>query len=298
MLTSKKSKISAFVVVGLICYFIYLRLTAVDLTKIENLNSNKIDIISHAGGFPSLLNPTQLYPSNSLQAIKRAVEDGAEGLEVDIQMTKDSVLVLYHDQKLDSETNGEGCIPEKSYEDISKLKYRLGFPFDWFQDEGILRFDELVTFCKSRPAGFNLYLDFHGYNYCNRAEGYSKSGSALRQIVKTCDELEFNIKNVHFISGNGAILRAFQRMDSTPNLVLEVFDSLEVGAAEAQSLGLDNVITKSKLLSFEGVRKAHNLGVKVHTFGVKSRLSLSKIIEMNVDGIQTDNTGALIDLLR
>ena len=70
---------------------------------IENLNGGIIRVVGHAGlGFESTLTP---YPSNTLSSIRKAVEGfNADGVEVDVQLSKDSVPVLYHDNTLESLT--------------------------------------------------------------------------------------------------------------------------------------------------------------------------------------------------
>ena len=46
------------------------------------------------------------YPENTMLAFKKALEAGADGIELDVQMTKDGQVVVIHDEKVDSTTNG------------------------------------------------------------------------------------------------------------------------------------------------------------------------------------------------
>ena len=71
---------------------------------IDNLFGGQIRVIGHAGiGFESVLTP---FPSNSLGSIRRVIEGyNADGVEVDVQITKDSVPVLAHDQQLEVMTD-------------------------------------------------------------------------------------------------------------------------------------------------------------------------------------------------
>ena len=53
----------------------------------------------------------QQTPENSLPAFKKAIEKGY-AIEIDLQMTKDGVIVVFHDDFLDRMTNGKGNIKE------------------------------------------------------------------------------------------------------------------------------------------------------------------------------------------
>ena len=64
------------------------------------------------------------FPENSLEAIQSAIEMGVDMLEIDIQRTKDGVLILMHDHNLDRTTTGSGNIADTNWEDIAKLNLK------------------------------------------------------------------------------------------------------------------------------------------------------------------------------
>lgn len=76
--------------------------------------SNTVLVAAHRGDWRN-------HPENSLAAIKSAVDMGADIVEVDIALTKDSVLVVSHDRTLDRTTNGSGKISDHTYGEISSL---------------------------------------------------------------------------------------------------------------------------------------------------------------------------------
>lgn len=61
------------------------------------------------------------YPENSIKAIESAICHGADILEIDIQKTKDGVLVLSHDETLERCTTGHGRIDSMTFAEIQKL---------------------------------------------------------------------------------------------------------------------------------------------------------------------------------
>lgn len=65
-------------------------------------------------------------PENSIQAIKNCINMNVDIVEIDVRMTKDSVLVLMHDLTLDRTTNGTGKVLEWTYESLDTLRLRNG----------------------------------------------------------------------------------------------------------------------------------------------------------------------------
>jgi len=52
------------------------------------------------------------HPENTIAAFKEAIRLGAHMIEFDVQMSKDSVLVIMHDKTVDRTTNGHGLISD------------------------------------------------------------------------------------------------------------------------------------------------------------------------------------------
>ena len=61
------------------------------------------------------------YPENTMLAFKKAVEAGCDGIELDVQLTKDLVPVIMHDEKVDRTTDGTGCIYDMTYDELRRL---------------------------------------------------------------------------------------------------------------------------------------------------------------------------------
>ena len=47
-------------------------------------------------------------PENTMPAFEKAIEMGADGIELDVQLTKDSVIVICHDERIDRTSDGIG----------------------------------------------------------------------------------------------------------------------------------------------------------------------------------------------
>jgi glycerophosphoryl diester phosphodiesterase len=71
----------------------------------------KVEIMAHGAG-------QGVAPTNTLLALKTAATDGADILEIDVQLTADTVLVLHHDDTLDRTTNLTGPVANKTWAQI------------------------------------------------------------------------------------------------------------------------------------------------------------------------------------
>lgn len=75
-----------------------------------------IRVVAHRGG--ALLGP----PENTLPAIEKAIEVGADLIEIDIRQTLDGHLVLMHDETVHRTTNGRGRVADLTLEQILALE--------------------------------------------------------------------------------------------------------------------------------------------------------------------------------
>ncbi len=85
--------------------------------RLLDRNEDYVYVVSHRGDWHN-------YPENSLDAISSIIEMGGDVVEIDIQRTKDGVLVLMHDTSVDRTTDGEGEVSDFTYAQIQKLHLR------------------------------------------------------------------------------------------------------------------------------------------------------------------------------
>ena len=81
------------------------------LAEINNPNSEYVVVISHRGDWRN-------YPENSIPAIESVIRMGVDMMELDVKMTKDSVLVLMHDKTINRMTNGKGLVSDITYDSL------------------------------------------------------------------------------------------------------------------------------------------------------------------------------------
>ena len=112
-------------------------LTLAACTAPKFVANPKLVVLGHAGsGFYTALSPFNFRPPSSWRGVRRALLRGADGVEIDLQMSRDSVIMLYHDQKMQDGSTGTGCISERTAAEIVQVRYRGGFPTTSFRRSG------------------------------------------------------------------------------------------------------------------------------------------------------------------
>lgn len=61
------------------------------------------------------------YPENTMLAFEKALATGCDGIEFDLHLTKDDVLVIIHDEKLDRTTDGKGFVKDYTYKELCEF---------------------------------------------------------------------------------------------------------------------------------------------------------------------------------
>ncbi len=87
-------------------------------------------------------------PENSLQAYQLCIDGGIDGIEIDVRMTKDSVLVVMHDETLDRTTTGTGRVSDYTLAQLRKLY--LKSPIGVVTRQKIPTMDEVLDLCKGK----------------------------------------------------------------------------------------------------------------------------------------------------
>lgn len=97
------------------------------------------------------------YPENTMIAFEKAVELGCTGIETDVQMTRDGVLVLMHDEMVNRTTDGSGFIKDYSYSDISRLDAGFWYSKE-FKNTRVPTVEEFISFIKDKDIITNFEI--------------------------------------------------------------------------------------------------------------------------------------------
>lgn len=264
------------------------------LKKQERMNaSTGVDskdnpfVIAHRGG-------AKLAPENTLASFKNAIRLGADMIEIDIHLSKDSEIIVIHDDSLNRTTNGTGNIKDLTLEEIKK--YDAGSWFgENFKNEKVPTLAE--TF-KTINGKAKLLIEIK--------DGDEKYPGLEKKLVESIKKHKvsdwviiqsFNKSSILRIKKINPKLVTYYLMGGNfDDFYSEVSAKIENG--ETIEKKFNGIAPHHSLLDKQKVKLLHNAGFGVFTFTVNKVEQMNEMIDIKVDGIITDIPDVLIDRLK
>lgn len=214
------------------------------------------------------------YPENSIPAIQKAVDDGCDGIEMDVRLTKDKELILFHDIRLERLTrNGRGMVRAKTLEQLKQ--FHLKNPL---VDTFIPTLAEALEFLKNTSLLINIEI---------------KSEMPVRgKIEQRVVDLVYRYgvqSRVVISSFNPLVIKKTQKIDPTIRTGF-IFEKRLPKFNQRLATGL---IVNSWHPQFKGItsltiQRAHIQNCAVYAWTVNEEKDILRMIELGVDGIITD----------
>lgn len=242
--------------------------------SIKNAASRPLNV-GHRGAL-------SIAPENTLAAFAAARAAHADGVEFDVQLTRDGELVIIHDDAVDRTTDGHGSIAAMTLAEIKKL------------DAGS-RFDS--RFSGERIPTLQEVLDLLGTQMLLNIEIKSKSAEAGALEEKVVEVVRRNALEAHVIlsSFNPVSLRHVRTL--APDLRIGyLFERVQDPAVVAE-LQPEALHPHWKLVTPELIAEAHAQGRQVNIWTVNEECDLRQMIALGVDAIITNwpqRLGALL----
>ena len=263
-----------------------------DTSNIDNLNDGRIDVLGHAG--MGVESPFQHLPINSLTSLEQAIAaTGADGIEIDAQLSMDDHMIAFHEQDLNYTTNCSGCIPELSLSEIIDCQYVTNHNGGSFSLTTISHMVNGYADHSSKPI---MFIDCKTALQCipqSEIASYSERfAAALVDLIQTNDR----ISNVWVDLQGHELAIALKQM--APDIRVYWFASdPDRDIEEAVLLGLDGITVDSNRITKEQIKNAHDAGLLVSLYDVSDIFSTREAIDKHPDHLITDNISVALDLL-
>jgi glycerophosphoryl diester phosphodiesterase len=226
------------------------------------------------------------FPENTMRAFREAVNVGCDGIETDLHMTKDGVIVLCHDESLDRTTDGTGYIAEHTYSQLCKLDAGIKYRTD-YKSERIPNIDEFFQFVKDKALYINLELKNNIIEYENLEE----------KIIEKIYEYKLE-DNVILSSFNHYSMVKVKEIDNKIPTGLLYFSKLYKVQDYALNLKADAVHPLYISVMDETiVKEIKEKEIKINTYTVNEETHMKRLIELEVDGIITNYPDKLKKML-
>jgi glycerophosphoryl diester phosphodiesterase len=226
-----------------------------------------------------------LAPENTLASIQLALDLGVDRIEIDVQQTKDNVIIVLHDRTLRRTTTGLGYVKTKTYDEI--LKFSAGYKFNrHYVKEKVPTLEQVIQLINGRVEllietkfSFMYYpnIERHIINVIknNNAKSWCKVISFNDRALFRIHKLDKEIKLGKLFVGRHA------------NLPLSWDKGVNLKPLERYHF-VDEIIVKHSYATPAIIEKVHDFGKQLHVWTVNDPATIEKLIERGVDGIITD----------
>lgn len=220
-------------------------------------------------------------PENTLASFRRAVELGADMLELDVQVSADGALVVIHDEDVSRTTDGKGLIRDLTLEQLENLDAGAWFGAE-FAGERVPTLAEVCAFARGRVA-LNVELKCRPEEFAGRA-------ADLVTCLAENDLLHSTIVS----SFDPAVLAEVRSVSSELYLAyLYLVQWFAPGAPDLADLRLAALHPEHHLLAESQVEDAHAHGLAVNAWTVDEPEVALRLAGWGVDGIVTNEPGRL-----
>jgi glycerophosphoryl diester phosphodiesterase len=218
-------------------------------------------------------------PENTLPSFSLAIQNGADGVELDAKLTSDGHVIVIHDSTVDRTTNGKGRVTSFSLEAIRKFDAGLWFD-EKFRGTKVPLLEEVFE-----TVGKDKLINIELTNYSSPRDGL---------VVKVCELIRKhnNQKQIIFSSFFPSNLKiASQQLPAVPRGLLAMPGVVGLWArsfgfmfGEYQALH-PHISNASK----EQVLRVHRINRRVHVWTANTPEEITRLKEWGVDGIFTDD---------
>ena len=252
-------------------------------------------VIAHQGG-------DGLWPGDTMYAFEKAVEIGADVLEMDAHITKDSHIVLMHDEEVDRTSDGTGLIEELTLVELRQLDAA----YQWSNDDGktfpyrgqgieVPALEEVFQKFPQMRYVIEIKLTqnqidkplcdlIREHNMQDKVIVASFHDEAMRNFRRTCPAIATSTSRTevrNFVLLGKVFLSGF---------IAPQYQSIQPPYDPKESMNIP-------IMTERFIDAAHAKNIKVEPWTVDDPELMRQYIEWGVDGILTDRPDLIIEVM-
>ncbi len=254
-------------------------------------------------------------PSSTLFAMRQAVANGADALELDVHMSRDGVLMVCHDATVDRTTNASGAIADLTVDELRRLDnaywWTAGTVVDHENPDAAAYVHRgkapddpdfrIATLDEVLQAFPDVFLNFDIKQTAPTVASYEqplaeallRHGRAGTTIVASFNDLATDrfrpfAPDIHTSLGTNGTAEFFRAVRAGQPAPQTVCVALQVPRTFGEMVVVDETF----------VAAAHDAGLAVHVWTIDDDEEMGALADLGVDGIMTDRPEALERVLR
>jgi glycerophosphoryl diester phosphodiesterase len=217
------------------------------------------------------------HPENTMDAFLEAERVGADGIELDVQMTRDGEIVVIHDETVDRTTNGKGYIKDYHFKDLRKLHANYTFKKKLFNKQKVPTLSEVFDWMKGNSLVCNIELKNSIMDY----EGMEE------KVVRMINKYGYSDRII-ISSFNHYSIVACSRLDSSIEIAPLYSTGLYMPWIYARSLGAAAIHPNQKVAPDEIISESIKNGIAVRPYTVNKAHQMKRLFSIGCSAIVTD----------
>ncbi|MGM0881039.1 MAG: glycerophosphoryl diester phosphodiesterase membrane domain-containing protein [Bacillota bacterium] len=213
---------------------------------------------------------TREAPENSLRAVRAAIENGVDAVEIDAQLTKDGVVVLHHDYNLRRMAGLQMRVKDLTFDELTMVNIgsRLNKSVE---PERIPMLAEALYEAKGKAK---LIIDL---------KSYGPGEELARKVVKLIEDFDM-VEECYIQSLDRESLKQVRQL----NPEIKIGQILYFAIGDLSLLDVDYYTVEQAILTRQLIERAHKNGREVWVWTVNSERNLKEVLKFDIDGIITD----------
>ena len=209
-------------------------------------------------------------PENTMSAFRKAIELKANGIELDLQKTKDGKIVIFHDDFIDKKSNGIGTISDYTYNEL--LKFDFGSWFDLkYKDEKIVLFEEFAKKFLSEDLTFAIELKTIGIE---------------KQTLEIIDKYSKSKENIYITSFIFEALENVRKFDKDIKISWLIDEEINQNNIDKLlSIKGSQICPKADKVSNSSIELANRNRLGVRLWEIRDEEIMQKVYKLNIEGM-------------
>ncbi|MFD3449505.1 glycerophosphodiester phosphodiesterase [Microbacteriaceae bacterium 4G12] len=219
---------------------------------------------------------SSLYPENTMIAFEEAVRMKCDGIELDVQLTKDQVPVVIHDEMLERTTNGTGWVKDYTYEELRafnasyKQKDELGHC-------KVPTLDEVCGLLKGTQMELNIELK-------TEVIAYPQLEEKVYEIIRS-----YQMQDQIVVSSfNHESLQHFRAIAKDVQMAVLTEQPIENVVEYIKGLGASGYHPDFSILTKELVQELRENGIAIRPYTVNDPKIAEQLRDWGISAIVTD----------
>jgi len=242
-------------------------------------------VFAHRGG-------SALRPENTIVAFDYGLALGADGLEFDVRLSRDGVVVVHHDAALDRTTNGRGPLASFTADELARLDAGWNFPDFRGAAGGVPALRDVLR--RYSSAALIIELKANMPELAHRTIDEIRAAGAVDRVSLG----SFGTRVLRAARAYEPRIRTGSSQEETRLALYRSWVRWPVRHPRYQEFQVPEWAGSTRVVSPRFVRYAHEAGCPVKVWTVDDESDMRRLISWGVDAIISDRPDVAVRVVR